>query len=169
MDDKLELKHWGILGMKWGLRRFQNEDGSLTPEGRERYGVGNSKNKKAVSIHDISDDELHRMTKRLYAETNYLDARNKFIQSQAYYSKMTAKPDKMRPVKNFLSKVFGQSVMNYLQKDVEFALAIGTSTILDQAGSEYAKEYLNYVLNQNKKKNKNKNNNNNNNNDEDDD
>lgn len=34
-----ELKHWGILGMRWGIRRFQNPDGSLTPEGRERYGV----------------------------------------------------------------------------------------------------------------------------------
>ena len=34
-----ELKHWGIIGMHWGIRRFQNEDGSLTPEGRIRYGV----------------------------------------------------------------------------------------------------------------------------------
>lgn len=33
-----ELKHFGIKGMKWGIRRFQNEDGSLTPAGRERYG-----------------------------------------------------------------------------------------------------------------------------------
>ena len=32
-----ELKHWGIIGMKWGIRRYQNPDGSLTPEGRERY------------------------------------------------------------------------------------------------------------------------------------
>lgn len=32
------LMHYGILGMKWGVRRFQNPDGSLTEEGRRRYG-----------------------------------------------------------------------------------------------------------------------------------
>lgn len=35
-----ELYHYGIYNQKWGVRRFQNPDGSLTPEGRERYGVG---------------------------------------------------------------------------------------------------------------------------------
>ena len=32
-----ELKHWGILGMRWGVRRYQNPDGTLTAEGKERY------------------------------------------------------------------------------------------------------------------------------------
>lgn len=34
------LAHHGIKGQKWGVRRYQNSDGSLTAEGRKRYGVG---------------------------------------------------------------------------------------------------------------------------------
>lgn len=33
------LQHHGINGQKWGVRRFQNKDGSLTPEGRKRYSI----------------------------------------------------------------------------------------------------------------------------------
>ena len=32
-----ELYHWGVKGMKWGERRYQNKDGSLTPAGKKRY------------------------------------------------------------------------------------------------------------------------------------
>ena len=36
------LAHHGILGQKWGVRRFQNEDGSLTAAGKSRYSTGNT-------------------------------------------------------------------------------------------------------------------------------
>ena len=32
-----ELYHHGILGQKWGIRRYQNADGTLTPKGKKRY------------------------------------------------------------------------------------------------------------------------------------
>ena len=34
-----ELAHHGILGMKWGMRRYQNKDGSLTSAGKKKYRV----------------------------------------------------------------------------------------------------------------------------------
>ena len=34
-----EIKHHGIKGQKWGVRRYQNEDGSLTNAGKKRYGT----------------------------------------------------------------------------------------------------------------------------------
>lgn len=41
------LSHHGIKDQKWGVRRFQNPDGTLTEEGRRRYGVGKSAKIKA--------------------------------------------------------------------------------------------------------------------------
>lgn len=35
--------HHGVKGQKWGVRRYQNEDGSLTNEGKQRYGVDDSR------------------------------------------------------------------------------------------------------------------------------
>ena len=37
--NEYELYHHGILGMKWGIRRFQNKDGSLTTSGKQRYST----------------------------------------------------------------------------------------------------------------------------------
>ena len=38
-----DLRHHGIKGQKWGVRRFQNADGSLTADGRKRYGTDDLK------------------------------------------------------------------------------------------------------------------------------
>lgn len=44
--NEYELYHHGIPGMKWGVRRFQNKDGSYTVEGRKRYGIGTEERDK---------------------------------------------------------------------------------------------------------------------------
>lgn len=38
-----ELQHFGVKGMKWGVRRYENKDGSLTPAGRKRYNDDGTK------------------------------------------------------------------------------------------------------------------------------
>lgn len=96
-----ELQHWGINGMKWGQRRYQNKDGSLTPAGRKRYSLGetihNYKVKKKrqqalekarqakaakaeheknaaegkVALKDMTDDEIRKAIVRKQLENQY--------------------------------------------------------------------------------------------------
>lgn len=62
-----ELVHHGILGQKWGVRRYQNADGSLTPEGMRRYGhmqkqsTDSSVTKRVKNDwHNLSNEQFRR-------------------------------------------------------------------------------------------------------------
>lgn len=55
-----ELYHHGIRDMRWGRRRYQNPDGSLTPAGKERYGVGQSR-RNAERHGTSAEDEKERI------------------------------------------------------------------------------------------------------------
>lgn len=43
-----ELYHHGIKGQRWGVRRYQNDDGSLTSAGRARYLIGDGQSAKSI-------------------------------------------------------------------------------------------------------------------------
>lgn len=81
--ERSELKHWGIKGMKWGVRRYQNKDGSLTPAGKKRYSDGStsssstskssqtSQQPKKKTVSEMSDQELRDAVNRLRLEQDY--------------------------------------------------------------------------------------------------
>lgn len=69
------LEHFGTKGMKWGARRYQNEDGSLTSLGRQHYGVEGERSARGVSR------DLRRLEKERAGAKARAD----------YYNKKTAK------------------------------------------------------------------------------
>ncbi len=69
------IQHYGIKGMKWGVRRYQNKDGTLTAEGKKREAA---KDANRAEIQDrkeayknrrtLSDEEINTRVRRLEQE-----------------------------------------------------------------------------------------------------
>lgn len=80
------LAHYGIRGMHWGVRRYQNADGSLTSAGKQRYSEAKSitSQKKRSKM---TDAELAERIKRLEKETKLKDLEKRNADDGKAYAK----------------------------------------------------------------------------------
>ena len=98
-----ELVHYGIKGMKWGVLRYQNADGTLTTAGRMRDRMTRKRNRKRAEkvlkgsmktvkrrLSQITDEELQKAVNRLQLERTY--------------KTLTTPPDKHKRAKEIATK-----------------------------------------------------------------
>lgn len=98
-NNEEELQHHGILGQKWGVRRFQNEDGTRTPEGKKRvlfqknqreltnyekarYKYDSKGRKVKRTLKNMTNEELKESTERLALEERYNKQSKDFKESK---------------------------------------------------------------------------------------
>jgi hypothetical protein len=128
------LIHHGVSGMKWGVRKYQNADGSLTDAGRKHYGVGDPLSKTAKTATKVTESKTvikkkqtaskveqpkQQVTKSVkeMSESEIRDAINRMQLESQYkrlYSELNPTPTK---TKSFVSKYGSKavdSIMNEL-------------------------------------------------------
>lgn len=143
-NDTSELYHWGIKGMKWGVRRYQNKDGTLTPAGKKRYtedgrdedgqeqqAQNSSSKTRRQSISDLSDDELRTIVNRKQSERQLRD----LLDAEERYYNPPSPQNTQQQGQSMVSKV--------LRNAGEQALTTMTKGAMLYAGKQFATKVLN--------------------------
>ena len=122
-----DLRHHGIKGQKWGVRRFQNKDGSLTPAGAKRYSADDYKsaldkvNKADKTLKDVKKMrneaeaktyekkikyDLSKMSdKDLQQAVNRLNMEERYTQIMAQRHRLEQGEDKVNKILNAAGSV----------------------------------------------------------------
>lgn len=131
-----ELMHWGIKGMKWGVRRYQNKDGSLTPAGKKRY------DKEMAKLRE--EEKIAKNKLKTQAKLNKLDEKRKEVEALkrgkpiAKSTKQHSKPS----VKDMSDEELRQTV-NRLLMEQQYA-KLNPQQV--SAGQKFVKKVMNDVV-----------------------
>lgn len=153
-----ELAHHGILGMKWGVRRFQNKDGSLTAAGKKRYGSdgdeadssgsgGKAQGKKSrpKKISEMSDAELRQRLNRLQMEKQL----KQLMSEQEAEKQKKGESFVKKTAKDFIQTAISGRVEKWAKNLGEGGKKEGPTTKIDPKKNpgEYSDKELNDILN----------------------
>lgn len=141
------LQHHGIKGMKWGVRRYQNKDGSLTPAGKKREARLERKNDRKQNK-SIKQERSYAAKNRRNLSDSDLDARINRLKKEQQLRELTDAD--LRPgrtaVKNLMSSAGGKVIT----AAATGALAYAGYSFMESNGFAKAANYI--FPNPNKKK-----------------
>lgn len=148
------LCHFGIKGMKWGIRRFQNKNGSLTAAGKKRYQKGeqasdektppSSSASRSKSISELSDTELRTRINRLNLEKQY---------RQLLSEGASSNTKQVREGKSFANEIKDRAVKNvFLPAAEEIGRQVVRSTLAEFTNKAFKFEGDKMVFANNKRK-----------------
>ena len=132
-----ELYHHGVKGQRWGVRRYQNKDGSLTPAGKKRNNKKEKANRKSdlKNRRTMSDADLRKKIDRLKMEKEF---------------KSLSKED-LNPGRKFVSDFMNSAGKKVLTAAAAGAMVYGVRAAITKKFD--VQEAVNYVFpNPNKKK-----------------
>lgn len=89
--DNYQLYHWGIKGMRWGVRRYQNKDGSLTDAGKKRLEqerIKSSNNKLSADPNKWTKDDMEKTIRLLDSSSSALGNLKRAASSKNQKSRM---------------------------------------------------------------------------------
>lgn len=143
-----ELQHHGVKGQKWGVRRYQNSDGSLTSDGKAHYNKTYSKDVNRLKKKEKRYNKLNlKSSKRQMKADKFKDKEYRaWTESgaESYKSKAFRQQRKASRLKYKATKTYNSGIKYYKKMEKKYAeIPMSTFSKEDIA---YGKKYAQRVL-----------------------